>query len=445
MTVDKKNKKSIFFKNSIDISEDQTRLLNLFVYTMLTTTIISMLGVILFYAHSLAAMYNGVPSELSLWLLGIFSDFVEIMNFSLDDSPYVDGVGSSYPPLAIAVLYPFALICKGAFAKYNGETFEDINELTSKIACHWEFWLALVLFFCISIFSIAYIASRICRFNFKNSVKLTLAIAFSGPFVYAIMRGNTIYFALIFVLLFLLLYKSENPVLREIALLSLAFAGCLKLYPLFFGVFLLKDKKIFASVRVAVYFALMFFIPFLFISGNEGGANPFVENLQGFMSDAERLLNFRNLSITALLYKTVYVFSHSAAESQAFDIVNLVILILVFLAATVLAVCAKSNFSRAVICTGIIILIPSVTYFYVLIFMIIPFMEYFKNYDSIPKKERIMYLALFMFIAITPIMIPQFYIPHALIVIFIMCYEGTKVIRKDIIPFFKNRKKLKEA
>ena len=436
------DKKSLFFGNSIDISDGQTRILNLFVYTVLTTTIISMIAIILVYAHTLALALNGIDTPLIGWLRGIFADFVEVMDFSLADSPYSNRAGSSYPPLAIAILYPFALICKGVFAKYSGEEFADltINELTSKVSCHPEFWIALVLFFCVCIFSITYIASRICRFDLKNAVKITLLAAFSGPFVYAIMRGNAIYFALIFVLLFLLLYKSKNPVLREISYICLAIAGCLKIYPLFFGVFLLKDKKIFASARVAVYFGLIFFLSFKLFPGNAEGADPFLENLQGFMSDSGILMNFRNLSFTSLLYKSVYLFSPAAAETAVFDRINLILLILLFLVATIAAVYTRSDLSRAVICSAIIILIPSVSYFYVLIFELIPFMEYFKSYDSLSKRNRIIYGALFMFIFIVPIMIPQFYIPHTLIIIFMVACEVYKIITKEMIPRIKGRK-----
>ena len=70
---------------------------------------------------------------------------------------------------------------------------------------------------------------------------------------------------MIFLLLFLLLYKSDNAILRELGYISLVLAGLIKIYPLFFGVFLLKDKKIFASARVAVYFFSIFFLSFNYI------------------------------------------------------------------------------------------------------------------------------------------------------------------------------------
>ena len=433
-----------FNDNCITLSEGQTKVLNIFFYTMLAATVTTMIGIILFYVYSLAALYHDRTTETSLWLLSIFSDFVEIMNFSLDDSPYLDGVGSSYPPVAIMVLYPFALICKSVFSQYASYEHLDVDELTSLVVRHPQFWVALLLFFFTCILSIIFLVTRKYRLDLKATLKMAIVISFSAPFIYAIMRGNTIYFALIFLLLFLFFYNSKSPLLRELALISLAIAGTIKIYPLFFGVFLLNKKKIFASFRVAIYFALIFFISFKFFPGNSGDVDPFVENLQGFMSDAERLSCFRNLSLTALLYKIVHLFSASATESSAFEIANIVILALVFVIATVTATVTRSNLSRAVICASVIILIPSVSYFYVLIFEIIPFMEYLMEYDSLSKRNRIIYGVLFMFLMFTPILLPQFFIPHALIVIFMAACEVYKVTGKEIIPWFKNRKKIKK-
>ena len=146
-----KLKKLSLFDNRLTLSTGQTRILNIFFYTMLAATVTTMIGIILFYVYSLAALYHDPEAKTSLWLLTIFSDFVEIMNFSLDDSPYLADVGSSYPPVAIMVLYPFALICKSVFAQYSAREDLDIAELTSLVVRHPQFWVAILLFFFICI------------------------------------------------------------------------------------------------------------------------------------------------------------------------------------------------------------------------------------------------------------------------------------------------------
>ncbi len=439
-----KKKHNIFeklFCDSEPLSQSQAKTFNIFFYTMLSATVVSMLAIILVYAYSLAALYLDPSAKFPAFFLTIFSDFVQVMSFSLADSPYSGNAASSYPPVAIIILYPFALICKSVFAKYPSHENMDVAELTANLELHPQFWIAFLLFFFICTLSIVFLISRIYKLDLKCTLKMIITVSFSAPFVYTVLRGNIIYFALIFTLLFLLFHNSKNPWLRELALISLAIAGCLKIYPLFFGVYLLNKKKIFASFRVAVYFALIFFISLKLLPGSAG----FVDNLQGFMSDAERFISFLNLSLTALIYKIVYIFSPTAAASSAFDIFNLVMIGIVFICATVTAVVTRSNLSRAVICTAIIMLIPSVSYFYVLIFSIIPFMEYLKEYNNLSKKNRITYGCLLMFLMFTPILFSLFLLPHSLIIIFMMVYEQLRVVRYEIIPYFKRRRAPKNA
>ncbi|MBE6667260.1 MAG: DUF2029 domain-containing protein [Ruminococcaceae bacterium] len=432
-----------FFKNTVDLSDTQGRVLNRFTYSIVTTTMICMLGIMLFYVFALASMYHNQQSGPALWLLSIFSDFVEIMNFSLDETPYImgEGAGSSYPPIAIIILYPFALICKNVFAQYAHEAM-DIDTLTSLVVRHVEFWIAIVLFFLVCITAIVVLASKIGRFGPIPSLKLSLIICCSSPFVYAIMRGNTIYFALIFVLLFLLFYNSDKPVLREIAYISLAIAGAIKIYPLFFGVLLLRKRRFFSTARVAIYFIIIFFLSFKFFPEQQGAMNSFSENLQGFMFDPERLACFRNLSITAMLYKLVSLFSPLAAESLAFHIVNIALLATVFTLSVITALYTRSDFSRLVICFTIIILIPSVTYFYVLIFAIIPFIEYLRSYDRLDRKTQRLYGFMFMFLLLTPLLLPLIYLPHAIVVLFMACREIYKVIKYELIADVREKKAL---
>ncbi len=429
-----------FLGRQIYIPDTRNEVLNTFLCIVLSATVASMIGVILFYAYSLASMYNGNATDASLWLLGVFSDFVEIMNFSLKGDPYVFGVGASYPPIAIAILYPYALICKDVFAKYSHLDNIDVNDLTSLVAQHPEFWVAILLFFLISTLLISLLCVKIMKLDPKNAIKLTLIISFSAPFVYAIMRGNTIYFALIFTLAFLLLYRSKRVLFREVAYFCLALAGAIKLYPLFFGVFLLKDKRILASIRVAIYFSVIFFSSFTLFSGNSEGTDPFVENLHGFMSDSERLLGLRNLSLASLLYKTVYIISPSAADSAFIGYIILSVLILFFAVSTVTAIISKSDLTRAVICSAVVVLIPPISYFYILIFEIIPFMEYLKNYDILSRCKRISHGLMFLLAFFTPFIIPQIYIPYTLAVIAISSAEQFSVIKAEMLPRLFNKK-----
>ena len=178
-------------------------------------------------------------------------------------------------------------------------------------------------------------------------------------------------------MLFLLLKDSKNVFLRELSYICLAISGCLKIYPRFFGVFLLKDKKILASIRVGAYFFIFFFTAFFFFEGDLNDWSEFTENLGGFMSNESRLIAYNNLSISALIFKTIRIFSPAlTADSSLFSIINVSFLAIIFLSSTVAAIATKNDFSRLLICSAIVVLIPSISYFYVIIFTILPFLEF---------------------------------------------------------------------
>ncbi len=420
----------------VTLTKKQSRLLNFFFVSTLVGTFLTMVGIILYYVYAYASLSGG--SHAFDWLLGIFSDFVAILDFSLGDSPYVVD-GSSYPPLAIVILYPFALICKNAFTPYMGQNM-DIDLLTSKVILYPQFWVALVLFFLLCSGTIIFILIKKYRFGARDSLKLSIAVLLSAPFIYAIMRGNTIYFALIFLLIFLLLYDHKNPVVRELAYLSLVVAGLIKIYPLFFGVFLLHKKKIFASARIAVYYVVFFFLSFFLFKAGIDDFSIFIDRLGGFMSDDLRLLSGVNLSITSLLYKFFFPLAPDFADGIGFSVLNMIILILIFLAAAVCATITKSDFSRYMIASAIVVLIPPISYFYILIFEILPFLQLIRDYETLPQHRRKIYTALFWFLSITLFIVAKNFIFHTMVVMTMLFSEMVNVTRNEIIPYLRRKK-----
>ena len=430
------NKKNFLFRNATPLSSKQNRLLNILCYSVVAITVASMLGIILYYVYAFAATSLG--SHKFDWLLSIFSDFVEIMNASLKCSPYLTN-GTSYPPLAVIVLYPFAWICRGVFSEYSDMKL-TVDELTARVVTHPEFWIAIVLFFAISIASIWLIIIKKYHFEPVAALKAGLLLIFSAPCVYAIMRGNTIYFALIFSLLFLLLYEHPKAWVREIAYFCLVIAGCIKIYPLFLGVFLLKKKNFFAVARIAVYFFTVFFLSFLLFQSGLEGMDPFLSNLGGFMSDSERLLSLRNLSLSSLVFKVLYLISPTLASGKIFTVLSLSLISLFLVIAAITATITKSDFSRSVIAAGIIILIPSVSYFYVLIFTFLPLLEFIKHADEFSERKKKLYTLLFLLMYSCCFLLTQCFIPQALIVILMFVSEEIFVIRQEIVPWLKARK-----
>lgn len=425
------------FRDRFSLTGKQNKLLTSFFYVTFASTAAAMLGIILYFLYVLAAQYHG--AEPARWILDTFSDFVSIMYAALSDSPYVE-YGSSYPPLAIMVLYPFALICKSVIAKYSYLGDCDIIDLTSQLLLHPQFWIALVLFFLVCTSVLLLLVVKLCHMEWKPSLKMALTVMFSAPFVYTIMRGNTLYFALIFLLLFLYLYEHPKAWVREIAYLCLVVAGAIKIYPLFFGVFLLRKKKFFAAGRIALYTFVVFFLSFILLRGGIRELPNFLMHLGNFTSNDGRLLSMRNLSLSSLLYKLFHLFSPASTGTAVFSAVNLATMLAVFLTSSVAASVTKSTLSRSVIAAAVIILIPSVSYFYILLFAIIPFIVFIRDFGEISPWKQKLYSALFFFLFFTPALLPQCFVPHALCILTMLALELKEVIGGEILPYLRGKR-----
>lgn len=418
------------------LSSTQDRVLNVFFAVTVIGTFLALLGIVLYYIFAFAAQSLG--SHAFDWLLGIFSDFVAIMSASISGSPYLQD-GASYPPFAIAILYPFAWLCRTSLADYAGASL-SVDELTARMVCRPQFWISYILFFLLCTSLVLFAVLKRYRPGAIPSLKLCGVTVLSAPFVYAVMRGNVIYFALIFLLFFLLWHEHKNAVLRELSYFSLALAGMIKIYPLFFGVFLLHKRRWFASCRVAIYFALGTFLSFFLYRDGLDNFGPFLKQLGSFMNEGERLLSERNLSLPSTLFKLFYNVLPAHVLPSFFRYASLAVFLSVFAVATITASYTKSTFSRSVIAASVVVLLPSISYFYVLIFMLIPFFEFLKSYDMNSPKNRCFYTVLFLFLFLAPTILAANFLIHALIVLLMLSVEIRNVFKKEILPALAAKK-----
>ena len=414
----------------------QDRLLALFARTALLGTLAAMLGILLYFLYAFATLYHG--GEPHRWILDTFSDFVSIMYASLSDSPYVE-YGSSYPPLAIMALYPFALICRGTLARYSYLGDSDIIELTSRVILHPPFWIALVLFFLTCTVPILYLLARLLPARGRGTLSVMTTALFSAPFVYAVMRGNATLLALIPLLLFLLLYEHPRASVREVAYLCLALSGVMKIYPLFFGVFVLRKRRLLAAARIALYTLLLFLLSFLIFRGGMGETSNFLMHLRYFASSNARLESMRNLSLSSLLYKGASLLSPTLPGTGTFSVINAVAVTVLLLVCALSASLTRSTLSRTVIASSAVILIPAISYYYVLIFALIPFLVFVRDLEELPRWKRGLYASLFLFLLFTPALLTFCYIPQALCILALLLCELFEVARGELLPWLRKR------
>lgn len=198
----------------------------------------------------------------------VFMDFFNVNAFVEDMDPYV-GCGSSYPPLVLLIAKLFNFISYyGAGGRGARLTFAGI--------------IALIIFW-VSFFVPAYFLMKkvfVREGKSAFSAKLMFcACLLTAPFLYAFSRGNYIFYALLFSAIFFVYYKHENPIVRELAYVSLAVSVGIKLYPAVFALILIKDRNWGAFFRVVLYCVCLVVLPFFAF---EGG---FFINLKYFITN----------------------------------------------------------------------------------------------------------------------------------------------------------------
>lgn len=97
-----------------------------------------------------------------------------------------------------------------------------------------------------------------------------IILLFSYPFWIAIERGNMTRWVLILLMFAMVLRRSKKPAARETALILIAAAAALKLYPAIWGLLYLIEKRYKEAGRLVLYGLLLFFVPFAFFGGVAG-------------------------------------------------------------------------------------------------------------------------------------------------------------------------------
>ena len=121
---------------------------------------------------------------------------------------------------------------------------------------------ATMICFLVFILICVWLLISLIRYQFKrerqlNQSLLSFCALTSYGVLWCIERGNILFLVLSLCYFFLLFYRSNNKILKETALVSLAIAAGIKLYPAFFGLLLLQEKD-WKSVGKAVIYGICF-------------------------------------------------------------------------------------------------------------------------------------------------------------------------------------------
>lgn len=222
------------------------------------------------------AISNGQAIQYMTWTYdtaGIYPDLFESIRDAADLHPYEGR--SIYPPLTYLILWIFSKMVPGDYSA--GFAFGEASVTPNGV-------LVGTMFFLVSTGVVCAMAANKLSLKGIDVVLYSVAFVSSPAYVFMLERGNIVILSLLFLMFFVFNYNSENTVIRNLALLSLAIATGLKLYPVFFGLLLLNKKHKKDAVKSIVYGVALFILPFAVTGGIQNIAK-MLQNITDISAD----------------------------------------------------------------------------------------------------------------------------------------------------------------
>lgn len=307
-----------------------------------------------------------------------FSDILVIKGYANSDL-----YSSNYPPLAV-VLYKFF----NYFLPPNID-FNDLHfiSLENNIELYLTSVSALNHILMMFIFSSTFILffSLFKSFDGKETKRYLLASVFflTGPFIYALQRGNIVIYAIAFTLIFVKYRNDERKWVKELALISLAIAANIKLYPAIFGILLIKEKDFKSALRCALYGILLFVFPAVIV-----GQNPisclftYLTSISNWSNEVK--ISLENVSSAA---ENIIIEDNVVSQTAKFTMPYLSKGIFILIIGLTFTFLAQNEYQMLLFLSSMCLLIPTPSYYYNLVFLFLPLVSLLnKGKTTIPEK-----------------------------------------------------------
>lgn len=296
-----------------------------------------------------------------------FMDFFNHISYVMRDGP-----GNVYSVSAHACFPPFIYIMFFLFGRIipAGSTVMAETEATSPYALLLYIWYSVVVSAVLS-----YLISKLYKNRF--SLLLTVMILTSNVYIFSVIeRGNTA--VLVFLLLAGVFLLRDNPrwYWRELALIFIAMAAGIKIYPAVFGILYLFEKRWAEAARLILYGILFFFGPFVFFGGF-AGLHQFIEN--------SLAVQISGASGFACLKSFITYFSDIRGLNISDTFLNLIVA-LYFLLALGAVYAAETMWKKTFLLCSIMILCPFWSGSYTHIYLALPLVLFVAGQDS--KKKN---------------------------------------------------------
>lgn len=215
-----------------------------------------------FYNHLDYINYRGTNMDTGM-------DFFNSIVCTYKGAPYIK-YNTLYPPLANLF---FALLCKCVPLHQtnnwlNYDIYYEMRWTSDDLRVHQATFLMYIFFIIITVILFVFLIEIVLKSGVLEKM-VAVSLLFGYGNLYAIERGNIILIVVPLIIFFWFFKDSKNKIIGEFALISLAIAAGIKLYPAIFGIVLLVDKQYKKATRTIIYGLFAFFVPFYLFEGTE--------------------------------------------------------------------------------------------------------------------------------------------------------------------------------
>jgi hypothetical protein len=339
-------------------------------------------------------LFHGYPNHPNIKTgMVLFCDYYQISGLIDLDNRYLPG--QIYPPLAI--LLNVNLVGRQLIEKHNATNPGKGMSWQSFQTDNFSYAKAAFIVFLIIVCLLLMFYENLKEKNVIIKASFILCIFCTEAFQRVIMSGNFIGLCALLSAFFIFNYKHKRHFMRESALIALALAAGLKLYPAFLGLLVVYEKDYRAVLRLLLYGVLSFVIPLLYLNSNF-----FLENLSIFINNLRRESQYAvplyNWRVLAFRGEEVNFWKLLVLQGEE---INLKIDKFLRFANYVLAAlalftnyCQNKNWKRVLqICMTFMLIVPR-TWLYFSIYVMIPMILYFNEEET--NWYDLLYLALFL-------------------------------------------------
>ena len=298
----------------------------------------------------------------------LFNDFIYHLYYSKDLSTvYTKSIHMCFPPLIYLFYHALNLMMPP-------QTGNEINYNAMYNLC--------VIYLIIEFLLFAFAVKRFLKKQSDKKVLLAVILfALSSCFAFGVIQcANIAFLVVILLLLAVDLKESDSKFKQELAMIFIAIAAAIKIYPAVFGLLYLAERKYKEAVRLIIYGILFFAVPFVFTGGVDG-FNLFLNNqikVQMFWGDAS----------------PNGIYTNFLALGLGEDVSKIMIYVFGAISFIFFFICNDSH-KRLFMLNFIMVMCPMWSGAYTPAFFVIPFLYLMSKTEYIKSKVDFLYMLLY--------------------------------------------------